>query len=100
MSDPFAKQIQLPKIPICIHVRWNPANEAVGCAHPGCSALLPQVIFRFISQLGTMPYSDDPDGVVLDSVKKPIRTDNHFTKREIRELRQQSSGIGKLFKTG
>jgi hypothetical protein len=47
-----------------------------------------------------MPYSDDPDGVVLDSVKKPIRTDNHFTKREIRELRQQSSGIGKLFKTG
>ena len=47
-----------------------------------------------------MPYSNDPHGLILGPIEKTIRLHNHFTKREIRELRQQSSGLGKLPKTG
>ncbi len=47
-----------------------------------------------------MPYSNDPHGLILGPIEKTIRPHNYFTKREIRELRQQSSRLGKPPKTG
>lgn len=47
-----------------------------------------------------MPYGNDPHGLILGPIEKTIRPHNYLTKREIRELRQQSSRLGELSKTG
>jgi hypothetical protein len=56
--------------------------------------------FRFLRELSAMPYCHNPHGLILGPVEEPIRSGNDFTKRKIRELRQQSSGLGKLPEAG
>jgi hypothetical protein len=42
---------------------------------------LPAVLSRFIRQLGSMPYSNDPYGLILGSIEKTIRPYNYLAKR-------------------
>jgi hypothetical protein len=47
-----------------------------------------------------MPDCHNPHGLILGPVEEPIGFYNDFSKRKVRELRQQSSGFGKLPKVG
>jgi len=47
-----------------------------------------------------MPYSYNPNDILFDPVKKTIWPYNHFTKREIGELRQYSARVGKFLEAG
>ena len=44
-----------------------------------------------------MPDGNDPHGLTLDSVKEAIWSDDHLTKREFGEFRDESPGFRKLF---
>lgn len=78
----------------------------MGCSWAGFSKARPlqQQCYQFscrwfIRQLSAVPYSYDPHGLVLQSIEKPVWFHDHFTKGEVREFRENPSGIGKLLET-
>ena len=88
----------------CNNGRWlshensRLALERSGIASPcwcGCSPLF----FGFVRQLSAMPYRHDPYGIILNFIKKTIRTYNNFTKWKVRKFRYWSPRLGKLLES-
>ena len=53
----------------------------------------------FFRQLCTVPCRDHPHGRAFDPVEEPVRPDNDLSIGEVRKLRDEAAGFGKLLQS-